>query len=99
MARKVADMMDAGLLINLTDVDGVFNRYGRLVRLISGAKDLIEVRDLEKSKLGNGGMKVKIENMMEFARNNRVVYIANGNEEDILLKILGGFEIGTRIQL
>lgn len=95
---RIATIMNATALINLTNVDGVINTEGRVIRTIRSRKDLDNVQFNGKSDLGKGGMRVKLKYMKRFAK-NRLVYICNGNDKDILQKIFEGKEIGTRIQL
>lgn len=95
---RIATIMNVTTLINLTNVAGVINTEGRVVRVIRSRNDLDNVQFNGKSDLGKGGMKVKLKYMKRFAK-NRLVYICNGNDENILQKVFEGKAVGTKIQL
>lgn len=98
VAYRVASIINATTIINLTNVDGVVDQEGKVVRIIGSNRDLDNVQFDGKSDVGSGGMEVKLKYMKRFAK-NRLAYICNGNDEDILLKILEEKGAGTRIQL
>lgn len=98
VAYRVGIIMGVTTLINMTNVDGVINTEGVVVRVIRDKKDLDNVQFNGNSDLGKGGMEVKLKYMKRFAR-NRLAYICNGNDESILLRVFAGEEVGTRIQI
>lgn len=98
VAYRVATIMNVVTLINLTNVDGVIDQEGRVVRAIDSNSSLNNVQFNGKSDAGNGGIEIKVNYMRKAAR-KRVAYICHGGDENILLKIFRGEEVGTRIKL
>lgn len=98
VAYRTGIIMGVNTLINMTNVNGVINTEGAVVRVIRDKKDLDNVQFNGNSDLGKGGMKVKLKYMKRFAR-NRLAYICNGNDENVLQKVFEDEEVGTRIQL
>lgn len=100
LAALVAVLMKAGLLINLTDVDGFYIKAkdGIILKL-----DLIEEIDenietaanLSDKKHGTGGMITKLQAARLCKAANITMVIANGKKAD-LVKIVKGDKIGTR---
>ncbi len=95
---RVATIMNAKALINMTNVDGIMDTEGEVVRIIRSNKDLDNVQFNGESELGKGGMELKYKHTRRFAKTGDT-YICNGNNRSILLDIFEGKEVGTRIQL
>ena len=105
LSALVASNLEADLLIILTDTDGLFTRDPRrseraeLIQVVRDITPEIErIADTgEKTKTSSvGGMKTKIQ-AAKLAMNAGIpVVIANGAEEDILLRIVEGEPVGTR---
>ena len=105
LSALVASNLEADLLIILTDTDGLFTRDPRRserAELIPVVRDITpEIERIadtgEKTKTSSvGGMKTKIQ-AAKLAMNAGIpVVIANGAEEDILLRIVEGEPVGTR---
>ena len=105
LSALVASNLEADLLIILTDTDGLFTRDPRRserAELIPVVRDITpEIERIadtgEKTKTSSvGGMKTKIQ-AAKLAMNAGIpVVIANGAEEDILLRIVDGEPVGTR---
>lgn len=105
LSSLVATLLEADLLVMLSDVDGVFDRDPRLfpdAQLIPLISDL----KLYKEKLGGqsqgpygtGGMSSKIKAAEKAAASGIPTIIANGIEEDTLPKVFSAKEeIGTLI--
>ncbi len=102
LAGLVSAMMNADLLIILTNVDGVFDgdpanpgtsvihEYDpKLIRLQ-------EIASGKKSGFGRGGILTKCETSAKIAGVGIQVHIANGKTENIVLRIVNGERIGTR---
>jgi glutamate 5-kinase len=98
----VAHLCEADLLILLTDTDGFFDEDPRLN---PQAKLIPEVYHLDggmeknatksKSMVGTGGMKTKIQAAKSMMQSGTPMIIANGNEKNVLLKIMGCETVGT----
>ena len=101
LAGMVSNLVDADVLVILTDQDGLMSADPRRD---SNAK-LIEVADLRDDRLqriageggawGRGGMRTKITAAKLAARSATSTIVANGRVEDVLTKIAGGETIGT----
>lgn len=96
LAGLVAGMVDAGLLLLLTNVDGLFdvNPDHPNARLIShlppDAPDLSKALSGIKSKLGRGGMMSKYLTALNMQQQGLAVVIANGTRSNIILEIIKG---------
>ena len=97
VANRIADIKRADVLVNLTNVDGVFNN-GEVVRVINSEDCLENIEFWEKSLTGTGGMRQKLKYMLESAK-KRTTFIACGEDKEVLFKILAGEVVGTRIRL
>jgi len=102
LAAMITLLMDADLLVLLTDIDGLFNRDPRVhasARLIPE----IAVLDGEIEKmasdipgpLGRGGMSSKIKAARKVTAAGVPMVIANGARHDILKTLMAGEEGGT----
>ena len=102
LSAIVAVMVDAEVLIILTDIDGLYNGNPK----VDGNAELIhEVEkisdEVEKmaggagTKLGTGGMFTKIQAAKLTTRNKIPAVIVSGREVGNLRKVLQGEEIGT----
>ena len=101
LAALVANLISAEALIILTDQDGVFDADPRLSassRLIPTAsandESLLEFAG-KGASLGRGGMLTKISAAKLAARSGTDTVIANGEIDDVLLKLASGNSIGT----
>ncbi|GAP06323.1 glutamate 5-kinase [Anaerolinea thermolimosa] len=106
LSAQVASLVEADLLLLLTDQDGVFTddpRRSTEARLIEqiGADVLSEelVRAGESQNgLGTGGMATKL-HAADLARRAGIrVFIARGNAENVILRIANGEHIGTSFE-
>ncbi len=102
LAALVSSLINADLLIMLTDTEGLFTtdpRRGEELKLISKVEEITpEIEALGGgvgSKIASGGMLTKIQaaKVATFAQVG--VVIANGRSEEILSKILRGDKVGT----
>ena len=102
LSALVASLIDADLLILLSDIEGLYTADPRKdpeATLIPLVKEISnDIKDMAKgagSKLGTGGMATKI-NAAEIATSKGTkMLIANGEDPRILVDIIQGKEIGT----
>jgi len=103
LSALVANLVDAELLVILTDQAGLFTADPRLdpnaelIREVAVIDD--DIRRLaggSGTSLGTGGMATKIEAAEMATRSGAQVVIASGDEPDILLRVVGGERLGTR---
>lgn len=102
LSAMIALLMDADILINLTDIDGLYNRNPRKnqdAELISVVTTI--TKDIEKyasdipGPLGTGGMLSKIIAAKKVTAAGIPMLIAGGEKHDILIKLFAGKEHGT----
>ncbi|MEW6536063.1 MAG: glutamate 5-kinase [Candidatus Auribacterota bacterium] len=103
LSALVANLIQADLLINLTNVDGLLQCSDDGKSL--GTTVIPEVKGLpqhifrhstsEKSALGSGGMKSKLMAARMMTTSGEFMVIANGRVDNILIKVINGEHIGT----
>lgn len=102
LSAHIALMMNADILINLTDINGLYTddpRVDNQARQIPVVNRI--TRDLEKTAsglpgvLGTGGMLSKIRAARKVTVAGIPMVIANGLEKDILLRLFEGEKLGT----
>ncbi|MCE5325366.1 MAG: glutamate 5-kinase [Planctomycetaceae bacterium] len=95
IAAHVANLLGADVLVLLSVVDGVL-KDGAAIDVIEQVDQ--HVRSLisgERSRLGSGGMKSKIEAARMVTSAGEVAVIANARMSDVLTRLLAGQRIGT----
>lgn len=101
LSAVIARIIDADLLILLSDIDGLYTddpRKNSDAKLISEVTDLGEVEHMAKetdSNVGVGGMITKMRAARLCMEKNIDVVIANGKNMNIIRDIMKGEEIGT----
>jgi len=103
LASLVAELINADLLIILTDTDGVFNGHPdddhtHIIRQVSVDDNLDHfIQESGKGEgEGRGGMKSKLRIAQGTAAKNITTYIANGKCERVILDIVEGKTVGTK---
>ena len=103
LSALVAAGVDADLLINLSDVDGLYDADPRVdgdCNLIDEVSEITtEIEDLAggtRGACGSGGMKSKIEAAKIAVKSGVRMVIANANRPDVITKIVAGENVGTR---
>jgi glutamate 5-kinase len=104
LSAMVCNLVDADVLVILTDIDGL---YSADPRLDPKAELIPEVTQLNAKieqlagrtthRTGRGGMHSKIQAAKIAGSNGIHTHIANGLHPDVLLRILAGDTIGTHI--
>lgn len=104
LSAMVCNIVDADLLVILTDIDGL---YSADPRLYPDAKLIPVVDHLDANiealaghtthRTGRGGMHSKIQAAKIAGTSGIHTHIANGLQPDILLKLLAGEPVGTHI--
>jgi glutamate 5-kinase len=102
LSAMIALLLDADVLINLTDIDGLFdkdprtNPDARIMPVISTfTKELEKVAGHIPGALGTGGMLSKIKAAKKVTTAGVAMVIANGKKDNILLDLFAGKEEGT----
>lgn len=104
LAALVANLVEADLLIILTDQDGLFTgdpRSSSDVQIVHTASvndsSLEEMATDSGSHIGSGGMITKLRAAKRAARSGTHTHIANGKKADVLLKLMAGESTGTKL--
>ncbi|RFC53202.1 glutamate 5-kinase [Brumimicrobium aurantiacum] len=103
LASLVAELVDADMLIMLTDTDGLYTGHpddddSELLHHVEGDQDVEKyVQTSEKGEgEGRGGMGSKLRIAKSTANKEIPTYIANGKEDNIIIDILEGKTVGTK---
>ncbi len=102
LAAMITLLMDADILINLTDIDGLYTKDPRaypdaeLIPVVSTIKKSIEkyASDIPGA-LGKGGMLSKVKAARKLNSAGVPMVIAKGDKHDILIKLFSGKNHGT----
>ncbi len=102
LSAMITLLMDADILINLTDIDGLYTKDPRtcpdaeLIPVISAISRSVEkyAGDIPGA-LGTGGMSSKIKAAKKVTAAGVPMIIAKGDKPDILLRLFAGEEHGT----
>lgn len=102
LSAMVATLVDADLLIILSDIDGVYTSnpakdpHATLIDEIGEITPQIEkIAGGAGSDLGTGGMSTKIEAAKIATASGVTMCIASGSEKDVIRRIVGGEKLGT----
>ena len=101
LSALVANLIDADLLVMLSDVGGLYRSDPRsdpaaeLIREVADV-DAVAAHAGPPGRGGRGGMRAKVEAARLATGTGTTVVIANGREADALLRIASGESLGTR---
>jgi len=102
LSALVANLVDADLLIILSDVEGLYdmdpNCYAqaKIIERVEKIDSAIENLASDKcGERGTGGMATKIEAAKLATASGASVVVASGQHQDVILKIVQGESIGT----
>jgi glutamate 5-kinase len=105
LAAHVAHLIDADLLVLLTDVDGLYTgdprrdpTARRLETVESVTDDLQQLVFTAVSRVSVGGMSTKLQAAQKANASGIPMVIARGSEPDVLQRILRGENLGTYFQ-
>ena len=104
LAGLVANLVEAQLLVILTDQPGLFDRDPRtdptagLIERGRAGDPVLEAMAGEGGALGRGGMRTKLKAAALAARSGTPTRIASGREPDVLRRLIGGESIGTLLE-
>lgn len=104
LAALVANLVEADLLVFLTDQDGMFDSDPRSnpdARLIAeaqaGDQKLESMAAGSGGTLGRGGMLTKVRAAARAARSGTMTLIASGRQDNVLQRIAADEDLGTRL--
>jgi len=99
LSYLVADLAASDMLIILTDVEGLHDDKGRLVKRVDRITDDIRsfCRD-KRCEVSTGGMLTKLEAVSNAVQSGITCVIAEGRKKNVILDIVDGKETGTRFE-
>lgn len=102
LSAIVASMINADLLILLTDIDGLYtddprmNKDAKLISVVDKIdENITSVAKGAQSTYGTGGMVTKVAAAKIAANSNSDAIIVSGDDIDNIYKVLNGEDIGT----
>jgi glutamate 5-kinase len=101
LAGLVANLIDAELLVLLTDQKGLFtadprvDESAKLIEQADACDKSLESYAGEGGSLGRGGMRTKLKAAVVAVKSGTQTVIASGSDESVLLKIADGESVGT----
>lgn len=104
LAALVANLVEADVLVILTDQSGLFdkdprrNKDAQLVEDVQAGDPALHAMASTHSGsgLGRGGMSTKVQAAELAARSGTTSWIANGRDRDVLQRLAAGESLGTR---
>jgi glutamate 5-kinase len=104
LASLVAELIQADMLILLTDTDGLYDGHpededSRLIKSVATDQKVEQFvqHSQKKEGEGRGGMGSKLSVAKKTAAKNIPTYIANGKQVDTIIDIVHGKEVGTKV--
>ena len=102
LSALIANLIDADLLILLSDVAGVYERDPRScpdASLIPVLRNPLSMMDAagDVDERSRGGMRAKLEAARRASAGGTNVVIASGKEADVITRVVGGERLGTLI--
>ncbi|MYB23326.1 MAG: glutamate 5-kinase [Chloroflexi bacterium] len=102
LSALIANLIDADLLILLSDVGGVYEQDPRVcpeARLIPILRDPMSMMGAagDVGERSRGGMRAKLEAARRASAGGTDVVIASGREPDVITRVAGGEQLGTLI--
>ena len=105
LAALVANLIDADVLLILTDKDGMYdanpdeNKDAQLItQALASDSNLDALAGSSNGALGRGGMQTKLEAARLASRSGCNTVIAGGRNQDVLTRICEGENLGTLLQ-
>ncbi|GAB3335708.1 hypothetical protein GCM10027429_18230 [Marivirga atlantica] len=104
LASLVAELVNADTLILLTDTDGIYDGHpdhdeSEVIRTVTTDQEVeqfVQSSDKKEGE-GRGGMESKIGVAKAAAQKDITTFIANGKRENVIVDIVNGKDVGTRI--
>lgn len=87
LSALVTNLVQADLLVVLSDVDGLYNKYGKVVERVTHITKEIEDLCGKASTMGTGGMRSKLDAAKIVTRAGIGMIIANGRRPGVLTDI------------
>lgn len=101
LSAYVARLCCADVLINLSDVDGLYDRdprrdsNARFVERVDNIDDILDFAGGAGTERGTGGMEAKLKAAKMVTELGIPMFIMNGSDPEILFRLLDGEQVGT----
>ena len=101
LSAHVANLVNADILINLSDIDGLYdndprkNPNAKFINRVENIDDILEFAGGAGTERGTGGMEAKLTAAKMVTENSIPMFIMNGSDPQILYKLLDGEKVGT----
>ncbi len=101
LSAYVSVVCHADILINLSDIDGLFdsdprkNENAKLISRVENIDDVISLAGGKGTERGTGGMTAKLESARLVTGAGIPMFIMNGHDPEILYRLLDGEHVGT----
>lgn len=101
LSAHVANLCSADILLNLSDIDGLYDRDPRrdpdakFIERVESIDDIISFAEGAGTERGTGGMEAKITAARMVTEKGIPMFIMNGHDPEILYALLDGKKIGT----
>jgi glutamate 5-kinase len=96
LAAMVAPLVSADLLILLTDVEGVLDKNGKRISMMSAEAELGTVVQ-SGERLGSGGIHSKLDAANKACHSGASVVIAPASRPNVIRDIVAGADVGTLV--
>ncbi|MFH1563431.1 MAG: glutamate 5-kinase [Nitrospirota bacterium] len=97
LASLVSQLVEADLLLILSNVDGLYSGSGELIPIVEEiTPEITKISAGTTSKFSTGGMQTKVESAKIAIQSGITVIICNGKKKGIITEILEGEKSGTR---
>ena len=101
LSAHVANLCHADILINLSDIDGLYdsdprkNADAKLIERVDNIDSILSCAGGAGSERGTGGMEAKLTAARMVTSNSIPMFIMNGHDPEILYELLDGKKVGT----
>ncbi|MEW6606889.1 MAG: glutamate 5-kinase [bacterium] len=96
LSALIAQLVEADLLLILTNTDGLYSAGGELIqKVVEITDEITQIATGTTSKFSTGGMQTKIEAAKISTQSGTTMVILNGKKQGIIEDILQGKEYGT----
>ena len=101
LSAYVSLVCHADILINLSDIDGLYdsdprkNENAKLIERVENIDDVISLAGGKGTERGTGGMAAKLEAARLVTDEGIPMFIMNGHDPEILYRLLDGEHVGT----
>ncbi len=101
LSAHVANLCSADILINLSDIDGLYDRDPRrdpdakFIERVENIDDILTCAEGAGTERGTGGMEAKLTAAKMVTDKGIPMFVMNGHDPEILYDLLDGKKIGT----